>query len=145
MIEFRDITRDNFDECLFLEVAEEQEDFVASTRFSLAEAKIFTENIPLAVYAQDTMVGFIMYGLDPDDNEYWISRLLIDEKFQKRGYGKQAMEQILILINETYQPQKLLLSFEPENIVAEKLYLSLGFKHTGRIIDDELVLEYYFK
>jgi diamine N-acetyltransferase len=91
------------------------------------------------------MVGFIMYGLDPEDNEYWISRLLIDEKFQKRGYGKQAMEQILILIKETYQPQKLLLSFEPENVVVEKLYVSIGFKHTGRMIDDELVLEYYFK
>lgn len=144
MIEFREITRENFDECLFSDVTEEQGDFVASTTFSLAEAKIFTENIPLAIYDQDTMVGFIMYGLDPDDNEYWISRLLIDEKFQKRGYGKQAMEQILILINETYQPQKLLLSFEPENVVAEKLYVSLGFKQTGRMIDDELVLEYYF-
>ena len=51
MIEFRDITRDNFDECLFLDVTEEQEDLVVSTTFSLAEAKIFTENIPLAVYA----------------------------------------------------------------------------------------------
>ena len=67
MIEFREITRENFDECLFLDVTEEQGDFVASTTFSLAEAKIFTENIPLAIYDQDTMVGFIMYGLDPDD------------------------------------------------------------------------------
>lgn len=144
MIEFREITRENFDECLFLEVAEEQEDFVASTTFSLAEAKIFTENIPLAIYDQDTMVGFIMYGLDPDDNEYWISRLLIDQRYQNKGYGRQAIEQFLLMIKEKYQPQKLLLSFEPENVVAEKLYVSLGFKHTGRMIDDELVLEYSF-
>lgn len=145
MIEFKEITRENFDECLFLTVTKEQEEFVASTMYSLAEAKIFTENIPLAIYDQDTMVGFIMYGLDSDDNEYWISRLLIDQKFQKRGYGKQAIEKILLLIKETYQPEKVLLSFDPENIVAEKLYLSLGFKHTGKIIEDELVLEYYFK
>ena len=145
MIHFSEITRRNFDECLFLEVTEEQEEFVASTTFSLAEAKVFTENIPLAIYDQETMVGFIMYSLDPDDNEYWISRLLIDQRYQKNGYGRQAMEQFLILINEVYQPEKILLSFEPENVIAERLYLSLGFKHTGRMIDDELVLEYYFK
>lgn len=144
MINFREITRENFDDCLFLEVTEEQEDFVASTTFSLAESKIFTENIPLAIYDGDIMVGFIMYGLDPDDNEYWLSRLLIDQKHQKNGYGRQAVETFLTMITEKYQLKKVLLSFEPENKVAEKLYLSLGFKHTGKIIDDELVLEYIF-
>ncbi|MFY8331550.1 GNAT family N-acetyltransferase [Vagococcus carniphilus] len=144
MINFREITRENFDDCLFLEVTEEQEDFVASTTFSLAESKIFTENIPLAIYDGDIMVGFIMYGLDPDDNEYWLSRLLIDQKHQKNGHGRQAVEKFLTMITEKYQLKKVLLSFEPENKVAEKLYLSLGFKHTGKIIDDELVLEYIF-
>lgn len=145
MIYFREITKDNFDECLFLDVTEEQEDFVASTTFSLAEAKIFTENKPLAIYNENIMVGFIMYGLDPSDNEYWISRLLIDKKYQKEGYGKQAMVKILSLINEFYHPKKVLTSFEPENKIAEKLYLSIGFKHTGKIIDEEeIVLEYLF-
>ena len=144
MIEFKEITRENFDDCLFLEVTEEQEDFVASTMFSLAESKVFTENIPLVIYDGDLMVGFVMYALDPEDNHYWIHRLLIDKKYQKKGYGTQAMTKIVNLIQGLHQPSKVLTSFEPGNTVAEKLYLSLGFKHTGKLVDDEAVLEYCF-
>ena len=145
MIYFKEITRENFDDCLFLEVTEEQEDFVASTMFSLAEAYVFTENTPLAIYNDKEMVGFLMYELDPDDNEYWLTRLLIDKKYQNKGYGRQAVEKFLSFIQKEYQPKKLLLSFEPANSVAEKLYVSLGFVHTGKVIDDELVLAYYYE
>lgn len=145
MILFKQITRENFDECLFLDVTEAQEDFVASTMYSLAEAKIFTENQPFAIYDEEQMVGFIMYSLDPDDNQYWVTRLLIDQKFQKNGYGTLAMQEMLKLIKTNFNPNSVFTSIEPENKVAEKLYLELGFVHTGRIIDDdELVLEYIY-
>ncbi|MGX7014655.1 GNAT family N-acetyltransferase [Vagococcus silagei] len=126
-------------------MTEAQEDFVASTMYSLAEAKIFTENQPFAIYDEEQMVGFIMYSLDPDDNQYWVTRLLIDEKFQQKGYCSLAMKNILKLIKNEFNPKCVYTSFEPENKVAEKLYLKLGFLHTGRIIDDdELVLEYIY-
>ena len=28
------------------------------------------------------MIGFTMFGIDPDDKNYWIYRLMIDEEFQ---------------------------------------------------------------
>ena len=142
MIKLREITRDNFDDCLFLNVNKTQEDFVASTMYSLAEAKVFTENIPLAIYHDNTMVGFLMYQSDYNDGAYWITRLLIDKKYQKLGYGTEAMKLIIPLIIEENKTDTILISFDPENLVVEKLYLSLGFKHTGRIEDEEVVMEY---
>ncbi len=142
MINLREVTRENFDECLFLDVSKNQMDFVASTMFSLAEAKVFEENIPKTIYHDDTMVGFLMYQRDYNDGTYWITRLLIDKKYQKLGYGTEAMKLIIPYIIEEHKIGTILISFDPENLVAEKMYLSLGFKHTGRMEDDEVVMEY---
>lgn len=128
-----------------LEVEEYQEDFVASTMFSLTEAKIFNENKPLAIYNEDIMIGFLMYSCEPESREYWLNRLLIDKKYQKQGYGTQSINKFINLIKEKYQSKSILLSFEPDNKIAEKVYLKLGFKYTGKIIDDETVLMYECK
>ena len=81
-IKLKEIDADNFDDIISLKV----EKYCASNLYSLAQAKIFPEAIPLAIYNDDIPVGFIMYGKEPrDNNEYWIDRLMIDEKYQKNG------------------------------------------------------------
>lgn len=65
MIRLREITFDNFIECIKLEAKEEQKDFVATNLYSLAEAYTALSNgysipMPYAIYNDDTMVGFIM-------------------------------------------------------------------------------------
>ena len=47
--------------------------------YSLAQAFVQPECIPLALYAENKPVGFVMYALDEDDHEYWIYRLMIDK------------------------------------------------------------------
>ena len=54
---------------------------------------------------------------------------MIDKKYQGNGYGKEAMKLAIDFI-KTYPSGKTdycWLSYEPENEVARKLYLSLGF------------------
>ncbi|EAD7645109.1 GNAT family N-acetyltransferase, partial [Listeria monocytogenes] len=43
------------------------------------------------------------------------------------------------------QPARLRLSYEPDNIVAEKFYAKYGFEKTGEIIDGEAVADLWFK
>ena len=112
---------------------------MASNLYSIAQAKVQPECIPLAIYDEATLVGFIMYCLDSEDKEYWIYRLMIDEKFQAKGYGKEAMKQVIEKIREDKTHHIIYISFEPENHVAKSLYENLGFVPDGRIIGDEIV------
>ena len=91
------------------------------------------------------LLGFIMYGKEPrDNNEYWIDRLMIDEKYQKNGFGKIAMEIIIEKIKQDKTQNKIKLSTDPENIIGRKFYSKLGFEETGEMHDDEvlMILEY---
>lgn len=140
MVALREINADNFKKVIKLSVFDEQKNFVASNTYSLAQAKIYPECVPLAVYNDDDMVGFVMYGTDPDDNnEYWISRLMIDKKYQKMGYGKAAMQLVLSAICSDKEHDKVYISFEPENTGAKALYEQLGFSPDGRVIEGEVV------
>lgn len=139
MIEFIEIDRHNFFDVIDLKVADEQKSFVASNVFSLAQAKAYPECVCLAIYCDDVLVGFTMYCMDFDDKEYWIYRLMIDEKFQGKGYGKAAMEELIDRIKQDRAYHVIYLSFEPENERAKRLYEKLGFVADGRVIDGEVV------
>ena len=95
MLEFREIDRHNFRDILKLSTTESQKFFVATNAYSLSQAYAQPECVPLALYDGDTPVGFTMYGLDVEDTEYWIYRLMIDQRHQSKGYGRQALAMVL--------------------------------------------------
>ena len=140
-ITLREINQANFDEVISLKVKK----YCASNLYSLAQAKIFPEAIPLAIYNNDVPVGFVMYGIEPrDNNEYWIDRFMIDEKYQRNGFGRRALEMVVDTIKQDKTHSKIKISTNPKNKVARKLYAKLGFRETGELHGDEalLILEY---
>jgi len=139
MIKLKKIDRDNFHPVLELSVFDEQNNYVASNCYSLAQAKAQPECVPLAIYSNDELVGFVMYCMDFEDNEYWIYRLMIDKKHQEKGYGKTTMLQVIEILKQDKGHSIVYISFEPKNEIAKKLYESLGFAPDGRIIDGEIV------
>ena len=140
-ITLRAIDHTNFEEVISLRV----ERYCASNIFSLAQAKVYPEAIPLAVYNDDVPVGFVMYGIEPLDNdEYWIDRFMIDEKHQRKGYGERALRMLIDSIRQDKTHDKIKISTNPENTVARRLYAKVGFRETGELHDGEalMVLEY---
>ncbi|MFA5308134.1 MAG: GNAT family N-acetyltransferase [Dehalococcoidales bacterium] len=138
-ITLREINKDNWKECIALQVGDEQKTFVVANVYSLAEAGFYPAYQPLAVYHGNMMVGFIMYGKDPDDGCYRILRLMIDRKYQRMGYGKAAMHEVIRLLKEKPDCDSISISHVPENVIADKLYSSLGFCETGEVIGGETV------
>src|SRR3712207_9257210 len=65
--------------------------------------------------------------------------LLIDQRYQGRGYGKRAVQTALAMLASQHGHQAFALSYQPSNSVAKKLYESLGFRETGEWADDEVV------
>jgi len=131
-VSLREIDKNNFRECVNLKVAGNQEKFVAPNVMSIAQLKIYPLANAFAVYAGDEMVGFVMYGRDEDDGHFYLGRLMIDEKYQGKGFGRAATLEVIERMKQTENCQELFLSFVPENTGAEKLYTSVGFERTGK-------------
>jgi diamine N-acetyltransferase len=140
MLSFKEITRENFWECIELSVSESQSDFVTSNAVSIAQSRVQSECIPLAIYDDHMMVGFLMYCIDADDGEYWIYRMMIDEKFQRGGYGKWALKKLLGIIKQDRNHDKVFLGVYKENTAAVKLYMSFGFYFDGREFGREHIM-----
>ncbi len=145
MPEIRPVIKDNWRELIKLQVREDQKHFVASNLYSIAQAQFGDEyeghwNLhPFGIYEGGAPVGFLMYGLNFEHpkQQAFIQRLMVDEKFQGKGYGKFGMEWMLELFRADERIKEVGISYEPENEGARKLYASLGFAETGEIVDGE--------
>lgn len=132
MIALRKITKENYEECFHLKVADSQMDFVPSNIYSLAQAWVFRDtSYPLAIYADTTLVGFIMLGYYEVKNYFTVWRFMIDEKYQNKGYGKEALTAGIKFLISNFKVTEVYLSVESNNTIARKLYRSLGFIETG--------------
>ena len=141
MVELRKITCDNFDDCIGLKVSEKQKDFVAPNIYSLAQAWAYHKTaFPFAIYHDDSLVGFIMLGYYEDKSCYTVWRLMIDERHQRKGYGKVSLRLGIQYLVEIHGAREVFLSVMPENIAAEGLYRGAGFERTGRFLDGEAVM-----
>jgi diamine N-acetyltransferase len=139
----KEINKDNWYACTCLRVAENQKNFVATNAFSLAQSKYEQECIPLAIYDEETMIGFVMFAIDKDQIEsgkLWICRFMVDEKFQGKGYGKASMDKIIEYAKDKFDYKEVYLSEVPENVRAKRIYESFGFKYTGEVEDSEEVM-----
>lgn len=144
MISLREITVENFWEIIELKVADSQTGLVASNAVSIAQSKVQSECIPLAIYQDETPVGFLMYCIDRDDGEYWLYRLMIDQKYQGSGYAKEAMRLLLERIRKDKSRSRIFLGVDKNGGVSVKLYESFGFQFTGQVFGKEhiMLLEY---
>lgn len=137
-VELREITRENWRACVRLKVAPGQERMVATNAVSLAQSRYEPECVPLAVYDGD-MVGFVMYARDPEDQQIWVYRLMIDEAQQHRGYGRAALLRLIERLRALPDCDSVSISYREDNEAARQLYASIGFHETGQVIDGEVV------
>ena len=101
--------------------------FVADNKQSLVEAA-YEENLyTLGIYCQDTMVGFILYDYDDQIPGWSMSRFMIGKQLQGKGYGKQAAIAFFEYFKTKHNADKLYISVSLENILARKMYSSIGF------------------
>lgn len=124
---------------LALELAPEQQGFVASNAESLAEARQDDEAIARAVVAAGRVVGFLMYSAPEDDDEAIVYRFMIDRREQGKGLGRAAMARALEEIARLGHVRRVSICYEPENEAARRLYAGFGFVEQGLDEDDEMI------
>jgi len=166
MITLKSITilDENMPECIALTVHPEQDNLVRSNVLSLADAydteKDFAETGEgprakcYAVYENDTMVGFTMYGYSPPEpgeteeteyrpteNIYIIWILFIDKNHQRKGIGKEVVRQVMdeIKTKPFGDANYCYVSYVPDNIGSKMTWANYGFEEDGRVLDGEAV------
>lgn len=143
LVELKPITEDNFVDAFNLNLAPGQEEWVSHPVRSLAQAYVYRDQCqPFGIYADGRMVGYVMVVYDYDIPEYDIWHMVIDEAEQGRGYGSDALDQVIAYIRTRPfgDSPRVALTCHKDNAVALGLYEKKGFAVTGAVYDDEVEL-----
>ena len=147
-VTLRPVTATNREAVESLQVSPAQESFVDGVTRSLADAAATPNARPWyrAIYAGETPVGFVMLGDDvpPGDPDipyrYYLWRMLIDARFQGRGHGRAALDQVVAYLRTRPGADALITSIVKGEGSPEGFYLRYGFQATGEMYDHEHVL-----
>lgn len=139
MVRLEEINPDNWR--LGLDVRDDQKEFVASSVVLLARAYAYrnSRSNAFVIYNDDTPVGMALYY--DMENVYNFSQLFIDERYQGRGFGYKAAEMIIQKMKDDGVFDKVVLCYVEGDEAAMRLYLKLGFVHTGEVDEGEVVME----
>lgn len=146
MIIIKEVDSDNvFDVCEMTTnkdgIGTTMEEYLCCNATSLAESKYFPEMHPKAIYNNETLIGFFMYKrTDNEPDTAVICRFMLDYKYQGKGLGRLSFESVLKYLKQD-GAEKVVLMIDEGNAVAKELYLSFGFKFTGKILKNE----YYYE
>ena len=139
------LSEDNVKPCFELNVAGDQVQYIASNEASWNTAKE-NEKVarPFAICCDGNMVGFTMFAFEEDyedpNDRYWLWRFMIDERFQGKGYGSAALRVIIRYFKE-HSANNICLSTKETQTKALSLCRKAGFRDTGEMNEDEIVLQ----
>ena len=131
------LDRFNWEQCLHIEVAPEEQAFVPSVLYSLAQAKF--ENLhPFGIKANGEFVGFLMYG--EFSGICWINRVIIDAQHKREGIGRTAILQLVERLKHNIRCKEIRASYAKENHAAREFFYSLGFIPLEDVLKEEEVV-----
>lgn len=123
----------------------DQRNMVADNVVSIAEAHYSPCSWMRAVYADETPIGFIMThtGSDYEDGidcpGVFLWRFMIARPYQGKGYGKLALEKLILHLKAMGIPLLYTSCGQGEGS-PEGFYRGLGFTPTGDYYGDEIEL-----
>jgi len=146
MVALRPLDDANREAVEALRVSPAQERFVSSVADSLLEAAEEPDGraVYWAVYEDETPVGFVMISDDVGSPEYiphYLWKLLIDERYQRRGLGTATLDLIVEYFRIRPGVEELFTSAGQGDGSPIPFYERYGFERTGEIVfDDEVLL-----
>ena len=147
-LERRRVEKDHLRALFRLKVAEDQAGLVAPNEITLAQAAYEAGSHVWGLWEGDTAVGLIAMihpheaggmeeGEDPDAAYIW--RLMIGAEYQGKGHGRAALD-LAIGQGRDWGLPRIALSVVQADNSAIAMYEAAGFRRTGKIIEDEIVL-----
>jgi len=140
-IRLLDVNDSNWRECSDLQLAEEEKIFLSSNVYAIAEWKFEAESVFKAIYSDTVLVGMLAYYLHDGKYGYfyWLYHLMIERKYQGRGYGETAVK---LAVKEMRQlgASEIRTMHIPGNIRSQNLFKNLGFEEIGTLDGGDIFL-----
>jgi diamine N-acetyltransferase len=127
VVTLTELTKDNWEAVAALDVHPHQRGFVASNLRSIAESQFYPWAKRRVILADGFTAGFIAHGTNPESGEHWLFRFMVMAERQGQGIGREALGLLMAEWRADPEIRTVVLSYEPDNTVAEKLYVSFGF------------------
>lgn len=147
MIYLKELSRDNLFEVIKIHdtLTDYQKSCVAKNSISIAQAYVNPQAWPRVIYADETIVGFVMLSTHdediPKDDQpaYYLWRLMISFPYQNKGYGKEVLD-LLVKKSKDENQRYLYTSCEMAGSMPYQFYMNYGFTDTG-LNDGEQILK----
>ncbi len=139
MVKLENITEENWIQAARLSVTEEQQQFLDRPIGILARGYVYRDKNArvYAVSNGEQIVGItLVKDMDEEPVCYDLQQFLIDKNYQNKGYGTQALEQILTLLKKERKYDCVEVCVHKNDIPAIRLYEKAGFVDTGYVDED---------
>ncbi len=133
------VTEDNWMDVASLSVKEEQKKYVAPAIGILARGYVYRDcNAKIYAFENDgVIVGTALVREFTDEPlGYDLQQFMIDEKYQKKGYGSQALQLILDELRKEGRYDHVELCVKKADAEAIRLYGKHGFADSGYVDED---------
>ncbi len=142
-IYFKDIDNTNENIVRKIKLKSDQEKFIETVDECLEEARTCSQWNPVAIYHKEAVIGFAMYGSFGPNKDTWIDRIMIDERYQGKGFGRIAMTNLIDIVSKKYDVNTIYLSIVEQNTLAYSLYKNIGFEYINeKDVNGELIFKY---
>ena len=139
MVTLADINESNFPAFRRLRVAEEQTGFLDNAVGILARGYVYrTERARVVgIVDGECAVGLaLVKDLDEQPACYDLQQFMIDERFQRRGFGTEALRLILAELAQERKYECVEVCVKEDDAAALRLYKKAGFTDTGYVDED---------
>jgi diamine N-acetyltransferase len=137
MITLREVTSENLKAIVGLSETIDNE-LVAPNDLSIAEWLLRDDAWLRAIYAGSTPAGLVMVQDIPDWHVYHVWRLMVGSSYQGKGYGREAMEQVIARYKRRPGAYVITTFVAEKEGSAERFYSKLGFERDGRRQMDQI-------
>lgn len=144
-VALKKITKDTVRTICELSVTENQKKFVAPNAISIAQAYFHDFAWFRAIYVDEDPIGFVMLSDIPELPEYYLWRFMIDAKYQRLGYGQQAIKLVIDYVKSRPKSDVLITSTVQAKGGPQKFYEKQGFKLTGDYEGGEAIMKLILK
>ncbi len=130
-VEFREISLQNLDAVIALEVTPDQTSLVADNLYSIAQAGLDASGWCRAAYLDGQPVGFFLLKHLDGGTRIYLCRFMVDRHHQRRGLGRRILRQLLELLFASPRVESVDLAVSHDPGGAGEFYRKCGFTPTG--------------
>ena len=134
-VTLREISRDTVTHT----IQPDQGHLVATNAQSIAEAHFAGDVWFRAIYAGDTLVGFVMTSDIIKTAEYFLLRFMVDTRYQRSNFGRRVTELLINHVRTRPNAEELYVSYHGGEGGPEGFYQRFEFEPTGEIEDGEII------